>query len=319
MNSIYLNVELPESVRGMRLDQALAKCFPEHSRSRLCQWIKLGQVQVNGKICEPKSKVIGGEAVEIAASLVEHHDDIAQPLPLNILFEDTHLLILNKPTGLVVHPAAGNYQGTLLNALLHHAPQLRHLPRAGIVHRLDKDTTGLMVVAKTLEAHTGLVSALQRREIERKYYALVGSEIIAGNTIDAPIGRHPHKRTKMAVIESGKHARTHYRCKQRFLGFTLLDVTLETGRTHQIRVHLSHQNMPIVGDTVYGWRYKVPAKSSVDLQTAVVQFKRQALHAYSLALSHPATGEHLTWTADLPDDFAHLVKLLNQGRQTCNS
>lgn len=307
---INLNTCIPEECRGMRVDQALAKCFPEHSRSRITQWIRQGQVSLDGKILEPKIRVNGGEMVQIEATMLPLHEETAQDIPLNLIYEDNEILVLNKPAGLVVHPAAGNRQGTLLNALLYHAPQLAQLPRAGIVHRLDKDTTGLMVVAKTLEAHTALVAALQRRDIKREYVALVGAEVIAGSTIDEPIGRHPYQRTKMAVIHSGKPARTHFRCKKRYHGFTLLDVKLETGRTHQIRVHLAHIGYPIVGDATYGWRYRIPAKSSIELQNSLLAFKRQALHARALSLIHPISGQELSWQAPLPEDFTELLKLL---------
>lgn len=307
---ISLSTIIPEEFKGMRLDQALAKCFPEHSRTRITQWIKQGQVSLNGQILEPKVKVIGGESVCVAAVVNPAQDDPAQSIPIDIVYEDDDILVLNKPAGLVVHPAAGNLQGTLLNALLYHAPQLKLLPRAGIVHRLDKDTTGLMVVAKTLPAHTALVDALQKREIQREYVALVGAEVIAGASIDEPIGRHPHQRTKMAVTHSGKPARTHFRCKRRYHGFTLLDVKLETGRTHQIRVHLSHIGYPIVGDATYGWRYKIPAKSTPELQQMLMAFRRQALHAISLSLSHPVSGQEMSWKAPMPEDFSALIKLL---------
>ncbi len=310
MEKINLQTSIPDDCKGFRLDQALAHCFPEHSRTRLTQWIRSGQVSVDGQTCEPKAKVNGGEAIAINASVLTQLTEQPEDIALNILFEDDNLLVLNKPAGLVVHPAAGNRQGTLLNALLHHAPELSHLPRAGIVHRLDKDTTGLMVVAKTLSAHTALVAALQKREIKREYVALVGVEVIAGATIDEPIGRHPHQRTKMAVTHNGKPARTHFRCLKRYHGFTLLDVKLETGRTHQIRVHLSHRGYPIVGDATYGWRYRIPAKSSQDLQQALLNFRRQALHAKALTLAHPVSGEILSWQAPLPEDFQSLLKLL---------
>ncbi len=307
---INLNTTIPEDCRGMRFDQALAKCFPEHSRTRITQWIRNGHVSLDGQLLEPKVKVNGGEEVTIQTTILPVHEDPAESIPLNIVYEDDDILVLNKPAGLVVHPGSGNRQGTLLNALLYHAPQLANLPRAGIVHRLDKDTTGLMVVAKTLHAHTALVAALQRRDIQRDYIALVGTEVIAGATVDEPIGRHPHQRTKMAVTHSGKPARTHFRCQKRYHGFTLLDVKLETGRTHQIRVHLSHIGHPIVGDSTYGWRYRIPAKSSPELQQMLIAFKRQALHARALSLNHPVTGEVLSWKAPLPDDYVALLKLL---------
>lgn len=308
--SIALEVSVPETYRGLRLDQALAKCFPLHSRSRLTQWIKTRQVTVNGEHWEPKAKVLGGETIAINAMLEPQQEDVGESIPLNIVFEDDDIIILNKPANLVVHPGAGNKQGTLLNALLYHAPQLAHLPRAGIVHRLDKDTTGLMVIAKTLAAHTRLVAMLQNREIERKYYALVAQELIAGGSINEPIGRHMQHRKKMAVHQNGKPACTHYRCYKRYRGFTLLDVKLETGRTHQIRVHLSHIGYPIVGDSIYGWRYRVPAQSSSELQQILSEFKRQALHAYSLQFEHPISKEVMQWQAPIPDDFETLLLLL---------
>ncbi len=309
-NEITLQTAIPEECRAMRLDQALAHCFPEHSRSRLTQWVKSGHVRVDGKSSEPKAKVHGGEEIIICASVLAQSDEQPENIHLDIIYEDESLLVINKPAGLVVHPAAGNRQGTLLNALLYHDANLSTLPRAGIVHRLDKDTTGLMVVAKTLTAHTSLVAALQQREIARGYVALVGVEVIAGATIDEPIGRHPHQRTKMAVTHQGKEARTHFKCLKRYHGFTLLDVKLETGRTHQIRVHLSHKGYPIVGDSTYGWRYKVPPKSSPELQQALLAFKRQALHARTLSLVHPVTKQTLSWQAPIPQDFAALLKLL---------
>ncbi|MCS5710981.1 23S rRNA pseudouridine(1911/1915/1917) synthase RluD [Candidatus Berkiella aquae] len=306
---IDLTTSVPEDYRGLRLDVVLAKCFPEHSRSRLAEWVKQSKVSLNGKVVsEPKAKVQGGEMLALKTELYPAQNDSPESIPLNIVYEDDDILVVNKPAGLVVHPAAGNRQGTLLNALLYHAPSLNHLPRAGIVHRLDKETTGLMVVAKTLAAHTALVAAMQRREIEREYLAVVAEELIAGGTIDAPIGRHPHYRTKMAVVNGGKPARTHYRCKMRYRGFTLLEVKLETGRTHQIRVHFAHQGLPLVGDTVYGWRYKLPPQSTPELQQQLLAFKRQALHAWRLSLQHPVRGEKLTWEAPLPEDFANLLK-----------
>jgi 23S rRNA pseudouridine1911/1915/1917 synthase len=308
---ICLEAIIPEGYIGLRLDSALAKCFPEHSRSRITQWIRLEQVRVNGEIWEPKRKIQGGEQIEIHATRFPVLENCGEEIPLSIVYEDEDILIINKPAGLVVHPGAGNPQGTLLNALLHHAPQLSHLPRAGIIHRLDKDTTGLMVVTKTLEAHTFLVAALSRREIAREYLALVGSEIIAGKTLDHPIGRHPQQRIKMAVLDSGKPAVTHYRCQKRYQGFTLLHVKLETGRTHQIRVHLSHEGHPLVGDTTYGWRHRVPPKSTEALKIAIMNFQRQALHAWRLSLTHPRTGEKHTWDVPLPADFLELISHLN--------
>lgn len=308
IDPIDLTTQVPDDYRGLRLDVVLAKCFPEHSRSRLAEWIKQAKVCLNDKIAiSPKARVQGGETLTLKTTLAIVQHDAAESIPLHIIYEDDDILVINKPAGLVVHPAAGNHRGTLLNALLFHAPSLNLLPRAGIVHRLDKDTTGLMVVAKTLATHTALVSAMQKREIEREYLALVADELIAGGTIDLPVGRHPVQRTKMAVTTNGKPARTHYRCHKRYRGFTLLDVKLDTGRTHQIRVHFSHQKLPLVGDTVYGWRYKLPPQSSPELQKQLLAFRRQALHACRLSLVHPIKNEKMTWTAPIPNDFAMLL------------
>lgn len=308
---MYLEAVMDEQYRGHRLDQALAKCFPTHSRARLTDWIKRKEVTVDGAYWEPKTKLKGGEAVIINTNVSMQQADEEENIPLNIVYEDADLLVLNKPAGLVVHPGAGNRQGTLLNALLYHAPCLREIPRAGIIHRLDKDTTGLMVVAKSLEAHTKLVAELAARQIDRQYLALVAGEWIAGKTIDLPIGRHPTTRTKMAVMQiSGRPAVTHFRCHQRFVGYTLLHAKLETGRTHQIRVHLSHDGSPLVGDSLYGWRYKVPKGASPALQEAIRAFQRQALHAWKLAFNHPLTHEALAFEAPVPEDFQSLLKIL---------
>jgi 23S rRNA pseudouridine1911/1915/1917 synthase len=309
-NTVDLNTEIPAELKGMRLDQALAKCFPEHSRARLTQWLKEGLVKVNNEILAPKTKIQGQEQIKILVSITPNERDLPEDIPLDILFEDESLMVLNKPHGLVVHPGAGNRQGTLLNALLHHAPELQYIPRAGIIHRLDKDTSGLMVITKTLAAHTFLVDALAQRAIKREYVALVQETMIAGKTIDKPIGRHPFTRTKMAVTRDGKPAVTHIRCQKRYKDFTLLDVRLETGRTHQIRVHCAHEGYPLVGDALYGWRLRFPERASQRLQATLSAFKRQALHAVRLSLTHPVTGESLTWAAPLPEDFEELLAVL---------
>lgn len=308
---INLSTQIPVEYAGMRIDQALAKCFPDYSRSRLTQWLKAGHVQVNGFPLAPKSKVVGNESIVIQTALENDVDDLPENIALQIIYEDDALLIINKPAGLVVHPGAGNRQGTLLNALLHYLPQQQTIPRAGIIHRLDKDTTGIMVVAKSLAAHTALVASLALREIKREYLALVGEEILSGKTIRHPIGRHRTQRVKMTVTDAGKHACTHYRCAKKYKGFTLLQVQLETGRTHQIRVHLSHEGYPIVGDSLYGWRFKVPKQSSLELQEGIRGFNRQALHAFRLGLIHPIDKTAMQWEAPVPDDMKNLLNLMS--------
>jgi 23S rRNA pseudouridine1911/1915/1917 synthase len=297
---------------GQRLDQVVASLCPQYSRSQLQKWIKAGHIRVDDKICKPKERLTGGEEIIINAVLEPQTAFDAEDIPLTIVYEDGAIIIVNKPAGLVVHPAAGNWSGTLVNALLHHEPQLEMLPRAGIVHRLDKDTTGLMVVAKTLEAHTTLVGQLQEREVSREYLALVHGNVVAGSTIEANIGRHPVDRKRQAVTEGGKEAITHYRIEERFSHHTLLRVSLETGRTHQIRVHLSWKHMPIVGDQTYGGRPRFPAGASENLRSAVQAFPRQALHATRLGLKHPATGEAMAWEAAVPEDMAALFDALRK-------
>lgn len=286
----------------MRLDQALARLMPEHSRSRIRTWIDAGRVSVWGETASAKQKLQGGERI-VVAPLPEPRRDafVAQPLPLSIVYEDESLIIVDKPAGLVVHPGSGNWQGTLANALLHHAPQLATVPRAGIVHRLDKDTSGLLAVAKTVVAQTDLVRQLQARTVRREYLALAQGIVTRGGRIDAPLGRHPVRRTSMAIVASGKHAVTHYEVRERFAACTLLVCTLETGRTHQIRVHLASLKHPLVGDAAYGGQRGVA-------------FHRQALHAWRLALVHPATRELRQWEAPLPEDFAALLASLRRER-----
>jgi 23S rRNA pseudouridine1911/1915/1917 synthase len=297
---------------GQRLDQVVASLCPQYSRSQLQKWIKAGHIRVDDKIYKPKERLTGGEQVIINAVLEPQTEFDAEDIPLTIVYEDDAIIIINKPAGLVVHPAAGNWSGTLVNALLHHEPQLEMLPRAGIVHRLDKDTTGLMVVAKTLEAHTDLVEQLQKRDVSREYLALVHGNVVAGSTVEANIGRHPVDRKRQAVTEGGKEAITHYRIEERFSHHTLLRVSLETGRTHQIRVHLSWKHMPIVGDQTYGGRPRFPAGASENLRSAVQAFPRQALHATRLGLKHPATGEAMAWEAAVPEDMAALFDALRK-------
>jgi len=298
---------------GRRLDQVAAELFGEFSRSRLQQWIKEGELKFDDQQKVPKHKLLGGETLTINAHLEPEGDWQAEDIPLSIVFEDDHILVINKTANFVVHPAAGNRSGTVLNALLHHCPSLQSVPRAGIVHRLDKDTTGLMVVAKTLQAHTDLVLQLQARTVRREYEAVTVGCVIAGGTVDQPIGRHPHQRTKMAVITDGKEARTHYRVLKRFDSHSHLRVKLETGRTHQIRVHMAHIKHPIVGDDTYAGRLRIHKGASIELQECLRQFGRQALHARELALVHPATGKEVGWTTDLPEDMQNLLEALAIG------
>jgi len=310
-NTETLSATIPDELAGARLDQALAQVFPQYSRSRLTQWIREGKVMVDGQAMKPKEAVAGGERVRLVAESMPAVEAVAaEPIPLDIVYEDDALLVLNKPAGLVTHPAAGNWAGTLQNALLHHAPELAGVPRAGIVHRLDKETSGLLVVARTLTAHKSLVEQLQARTVSRQYLALVHGPVVAGGTVEGNIGRHPVDRKRMAVVAGGKPAVTHYRVEARFAHHTLLRVSLETGRTHQIRVHMAHIQHPIVGDPVYGGRARVPAGASETLQAALRGFRRQALHATRLELEHPVTGELVAWEAPMPADMQALVDLL---------
>ncbi|ACO77422.1 Pseudouridine synthase [Azotobacter vinelandii CA] len=313
--AIRLRAEVPVELGGQRLDQVAAQLFAEHSRSRLAAWIKDGRLTVDGAALRPRDIVHGGALLELDAEQQAQGEWIAQAIELDIVHEDEQILVLNKPAGLVVHPAAGHADGTLLNALLHHVPGLVNVPRAGIVHRLDKDTTGLMVVAKTLQAQTRLVEQLQKRSVSRIYEAIVVGVITAGATIDAPIGRHGQQRQRMAVVEGGKPAVSHYRVLERFRAHTHARIKLETGRTHQIRVHMAHVGYSLVGDPVYGGRFRIPPAASPTLVQALREFPRQALHARFLELDHPASGERLKWEAPLPDDFVWLLTLLRQDNE----
>jgi len=306
-----LIVEVPAELRGLRVDQALARLRPQHSRARLQGWIKSGLVRVDGREPKARDRLRGGERIVIN---VRHEPDTepdAENIPLRIVHEDAELLVLDKPAGLVVHPGAGVRQHTLMNALLHHDPGLRRVPRAGIVHRLDKDTSGLMVVARTPEAHTWLVAQLKSRLVRREYTAIVNGLLTAGGKVDAPIARHPRERRRMGVVAGGRAAVTHYRVIRRFAAHTLLRVILETGRTHQIRVHMAHIRHPVVGDRTYGARPRVPAGSSEPLKSLVRSFPRQALHASGLALVHPATRREMDWNAPVPADMQRLIDALD--------
>jgi 23S rRNA pseudouridine1911/1915/1917 synthase len=303
---------MPEELIGQRLDQALARLLPAYSRARLQQWIQEGRVTVNNQTTRAKDRVRGGEQIEVLVPDVPAGDWQAEDIPLVIVYEDDDLLVIDKPAGLVVHPGAGNPEGTLLNALLHHVPALRRLPRAGIVHRLDKETSGLLVVAKTEMARLDLIEQLKERSLSREYMALVQGIVIAGGTIDAPIGRHALTRTRMAVSGRGRPAVSHYRVERKFRAHTLLRVKLESGRTHQIRVHMAHLKHPLVGDPVYGGRALLPKGAAPDLIEALHGFKRQALHATRLGLVHPTTRQSMVWDSAPPQDFRDLLEVLER-------
>lgn len=309
-STIQLNLIVPDDQAGQRLDQALAQLLPDYSRSRLKGWIESGEVRVDGQVRRPKDKLLGGERVEVSATLPVETHATAQSIPLEVVHQDVHLFVINKPAGLVVHPGAGNPDQTLQNALLALDGQLAELPRAGIVHRLDKDTTGLLLVARTLKAHTALVRMLEDREVHREYEAVCRGVMTAGGTIDAPIDRHKVDRVKMAVRSGGREAVTHYRVIKRYRAHTNVRVQLETGRTHQIRVHLAHVGYPLVGDKVYGGRLAMPKGATPELQSALREFPRQALHAARLELQHPVTGRALQFQAALPADLVALLAVL---------
>ncbi|GIZ28411.1 pseudouridine synthase [Morganella morganii] len=313
---IQLTATINESQLGQRLDQALAELFPDYSRSRIKEWILDDRVQVNGRLVnKPKEKMLGGEQISIDALIDEDMRFEPQNLPLNIVYEDDDILVINKPRDFVVHPGAGNPDGTVLNALLYHYPDIADVPRAGIVHRLDKDTTGLMVVAKTVPAQTRLVESLQLREITREYEAVANGRMTAGGKVEEPISRHPTKRTHMAVNPMGKPAVTHYRVMEHFRAHTRLRLRLETGRTHQIRVHMAHINHPLVGDQLYGGRPRPLKGASDEFRDALREFDRQALHATMLRLYHPITGIQMEWHAPIPDDMVKLIEVLKADAQ----
>lgn len=304
---------VPPELSGFRLDHVLSELMPEYSRSRLQQWIKAEQVSINGVFLKSKEKVKIHDLIEVRAELEEQGDWLPENIELTIVFEDEHIIIVNKPAGMVVHPAAGNYSGTMVNALLAHYPEIVSVPRAGIVHRLDKDTTGLMVVAKNLSAHAHIVDQLQTRAMGREYEAVVSGQMTGGGTVNEPIARSTKNRKKMAVSPFGKPAITHYRLLQRFKAHSHIRVKLETGRTHQIRVHMAHIHFPLVGDSTYAGRLKIPAGASETVKNELRQFPRQALHAKKITLLHPASGQEMSWESELPDDMQQLLAVLKQG------
>jgi 23S rRNA pseudouridine1911/1915/1917 synthase len=303
---------IPDDLAGQRLDQALARMFPEYSRSRLKSWILQGFVTIDGAAKRPRDPVSGGETVSLRPDQELGVVSAPEPMDLDVRFEDTELLVVNKPAGLVVHPGAGNLRGTLMNGLLHRVPGLSELPRAGIIHRLDKDTSGLLLVGKTLQAHTALVRMLAAREISRQYLAVCNGVLTGGGTIDAPIGRHPVDRLRMSVRDGGKPAITRYRVLERFAAHTLINVELESGRTHQIRVHFAHRRHPLLGDPVYGARMAIPSASDDTVRDTLRNFRRQALHAVRLQFSHPTTHEHVGIDVPPPADFEYLLEVLRR-------
>jgi len=307
---ISLQAVVPETLSGKRLDQAAALLFPDYSRGRIQSWIKEGTLLVNNAVLRSKDKTYEGDVLSLDTELVEEEAWGAEPKELDIVYEDDDVIVLNKAIDTVVHPAAGNRSGTLLNGLLHYCPSLKEIPRAGIVHRLDKDTSGLMVVAKTLQAHRVLVKQLQKREVNREYEAVVVGVMTGGGTVDLPLGRHPVNRQKRAVLANGKDSVTHYRVLNRYRAHTHILVKLETGRTHQIRVHMSHMRYPLVGDQLYGGRLQIPKACSGALAKELKLYKQQALHARRLGFLHPRTGEECLWECELPPQMQSLLSVL---------
>jgi len=306
-----LKIIIPERMTGQRLDVALSEMLPDYSRSKITDWIKSGEALINDKTFKPKDKVNGSEMVELTISQKQNNDWLGEDIPLKVVFEDEDIIVLNKAVGIVTHPGAGNWSGTLANALLYYEPKLATLDRAGIVHRLDKNTSGLMVVARNEKSQKYLVEQLQKHSVSREYSAIVYGHMVAGGTIDEPIGRDTKDRVKQAVSSHGKEAVTHYRVIDRYQNHTHIKAILETGRTHQIRVHLSHIGYPLIGDSMYSGKVRFPKKADEVLKEALVNFKRQALHARKLTLAHPISGELMSWKAPLPEDMLALLDVLS--------
>ena len=307
-----LTIIIPERMTGDRLDVALSEMLPDYSRSKITAWIKSGDALINNKAFKPKDKVNGSQVVMLSLNKKQNNDWSAENIALNIVFEDEDIIIINKPFGLVTHPGAGNWNGTLANALLYYDPKLSKLDRAGIVHRLDKNTSGLMVIARNEKSQKYLVEQLQSHSVAREYSAIVYGHMISGGSVNDPIGRDPKDRIKQAVSSNGKDATTHYRVIDRFKSHTHVKAILETGRTHQIRVHLSHIGYPLLGDPMYGGRVRFPKKASEILKESLLGFKRQALHSKKLTLNHPSTGELMSWKSPLPDDMLKLLNILSE-------
>lgn len=309
--SIKQDFIIPDRYFGHRLDQVLCELMPDYSRARIQDWLKKGEITINDKTAKPKAKILGNEHVIVNASLEQHDEWRAEAITLDIIYEDADVIVINKPAGMVTHPAAGNLNGTLVNALLHHCPALANLPRAGLIHRLDKDTTGLLIIAKTLIAHTTLIKDMQARKIKREYIAVVNGQPNGAGTIDAAMSRHASHRKKMSLSPTGKPAITHYRVINYFRAHSLVKVKLETGRTHQIRVHLASISHPVTGDQTYG-QLRLPSHPSDELAKCLREFKRQALHARKLTLIHPISHQECSWTAPIPDDMQDLINLLEK-------
>jgi len=306
-----LTILIPERMSGLRLDVALSEMLPDYSRSKITAWIKSGDALIEQKTFKPKDKSNGMEVIELKISKSQNNDWSAEDIPLSIVFEDGDIIVVNKPAGMVTHPGAGNRNGTLANALLHYDSNLKLLDRAGIVHRLDKDTSGLLVVARNEKSQKNLVEQMQMHSVSREYSAIVYGHMVAGGTVDEPISRDSRDRVKQAVSKSGKEARTHYRVIDRFQNHTHIKAVLETGRTHQIRVHMSHIGYPLIGDPIYGGKVRFPKKASEELKVALKNFNRQALHAKKLSLTHPSSGSTLSWKVPIPDDMLTILEVLS--------